>query len=136
MQSSVMWVAHDLGGVRGGVGLPAKYSAVVLTTMRVDENRYDMKGERKDEMTTNEQNGRAFIESIPIVRVEIDTKGHGGQGQQRTGGTAAVMALNRECEMVQHSDITHECAGSRPSPPENLVSTVSRAVRREQTWNN
>ena len=29
------------------------------------------------------------------------------------------------------SDQSHQRAGSRPSPPENLVSTVSRTVRRD-----
>jgi hypothetical protein len=46
------------------------------------------------------------------------------------------MALNRECEMVLFSDPTHECAGSRLSPPENLVSTVPCAERCNRTWNN
>jgi hypothetical protein len=38
----------------------------------------------------------------------------------------AVMAPNRECEAVLLSGQTYKCAGSSPSPPENLVSTVSR----------
>jgi hypothetical protein len=46
------------------------------------------------------------------------------------------MALIRECEMVLSSDLTHECAGSRLSPPENLVSTVPCAERCNRTWNN
>ena len=80
-----------------------------------------------------ERPGTVSVEAI----VQVETKGQSWtQTTQRTGGAAAVMALNREREMVQHSDITHECAGSRLSPPEKLVSTVSRAVRHEQTWNN
>jgi hypothetical protein len=51
-------------------------------------------------------------------------------------GEAAVMALNREREMVFPSEPTHECAGSRLSPPENLVSTVPCAERCNRTWNN
>jgi len=34
--------------------------------------------------------------------------------------------ISRECEVVSFSDQSHKCAGSSPSPPENLVSTVSR----------
>ena len=41
-------------------------------------------------------------------------------------GEVAVMARNRECEVVLFSDQAQKCAGSSPSPPENLVSTVSR----------
>lgn len=53
------------------------------------------------------------------------------KGQERTGRLVAVVALSRGCEMVSHRELTHECAGSRLSPPENLVSTASRVVRRE-----
>ena len=41
---------------------------------------------------------------------------------RRPHGLVVVMALNWECEADYVSGLIHECASSRLSPPENLVT--------------